>query len=1029
VIQVKDRTVIQVKEWFAACFRLVEGVMPPSVQPGPAVPTVSGIVARRELLDRLAGAGRVTVVSAPAGSGKTFLLRSWMAQAGMAGRAAWAPVLEDEQDPQRFWIMVTDALRGTTAAAQLVRPLSPAPDLDGWQILERLLKNLAPLADRVWLVIDDLHELKSPQTLELLELLILRAPGQLRFVLATRHDLGLRLHRLRLEGELTEIRAADLRLTLAEARALFDAAGVAVPDTTLALLHARTEGWAAGLRLAALSLAGHPDPERFAAEFSGSERTVSEYLLAEVLERQSEPVRRLLLRTSVLERVSGELAEVLTGEPGAERVLQDMERAGAFVVSLDARRSWFRYHKLFADLLQLELRRTDPAEIPRLHRAAAEWFAGHGFPVEAVRHAQAAQDWELAARLLSDHWVGLYLDGQGGATQELLAAFPATVVAADAELTALTALGELNRGSPEQAERHLTHASRGLDHDRLAGRPGHLRLFVSIVRLRLAGERVDPEAVAEEADRLLGIAQTAPADLTGVGADLRALVMVNLGIAETWAGRLEEAGRHLEQGAALGRRTGRPYIEFAGLAYGARVATFQSLTLAEQRSRQAIELAGRHGWGEDSVAAFAYGMLGAALTGQGRLAEAEPWLDRAVQTMRAEARPSIAINLRYARGLFELARGRHADALADLSAGDQVAGALVTPHALVRPMRALMVLAQVGLGETGSAEATLAGMDARERESVQLRIALAALRLARHDPGAAAAALAPVVDGSLATAGVQRSWQVEALLLESIARDALGTPDAAARALEHALEVAAPDRAFVPFLLHPVPELLKRHARDGTAHAGVIAHILGLLPGGDGAGGSLVYSGTSGAARASARLREPLSRAEARVLRYLPTSLSVAEIASQLYLSVNTVRTHMRHLYAKLDVHRRHEAVERARALGLLAPAAPRSRRSIATRHLAPGQRTIHVGVEQCHELLVEQCGSHLGVEHPAVAVRIRIDQLRLVGQLPVAGPDRAGDGRDQVAHALDRLDVAAGGASFDRVARPGRRYLDHVSE
>ena len=183
-------------------------------------------------------------------------------------------------------------------------------------------------------------------------------------------------------------------------------------EPTLAMLHERTEGWAAGLRLAALSLAGHQDPERFAAEFSGSERTVAEYLLAEVLERQTEEVRPLLLRTSVLDRVNGELADRLTGGSGSERILQDLEQAGAFVVSLDARRSWFRYHQLFADLLELELRRTAPEEVTGLHAAAAGWFAGHGYPVEAVRHAQAARDWGLAARLLSDHWVSLGWTGR-----------------------------------------------------------------------------------------------------------------------------------------------------------------------------------------------------------------------------------------------------------------------------------------------------------------------------------------------------------------------------------------------------------------------------------------------------------------------------------------------------------------------------------------------------------------------------------------------------------------------------------------
>jgi LuxR family transcriptional regulator, maltose regulon positive regulatory protein len=179
------------------------------------------------------------------------------------------------------------------------------------------------------------------------------------------------------------------------------------------------------LRLAALSLAGHPDPARFAAGFSGTERTVAEYLLAEVLDRQSEAVRRLLLRTSILERVNGELADLLTGDGGGERVLLDLEAANAFVVSLDPAQTWFRYHQLFAGLLALELRRTAPGEVTALHQAASAWFARHGYPVEAIRHAQAARDWARAARLLTGHWPGLHLDGRGAAIHELLAGFPA----------------------------------------------------------------------------------------------------------------------------------------------------------------------------------------------------------------------------------------------------------------------------------------------------------------------------------------------------------------------------------------------------------------------------------------------------------------------------------------------------------------------------------------------------------------------------------------------------------------------------
>ena len=318
-------------------------------------------------------------------------------------------------------------------------------------------------------------------------------------------------------------------------------------------MYERTEGWAAGLRLAALSLAGHPDPDRFAAEFSGSERTVAEYLLAEVLERQSEPVRRLLLRTSVLERVNGELADLLTGGSGGERVLQQLEQANTFVAALDAGRSWFRYHQLFADLLQLELRGSAAAELPALHAAAAGWYAEHGYLVEAVRHAQAAQDWGLAARLLSDHWVGFGLNGLGATAHELLARFPAGVIAADAELAARMAGDELARGSLEEAERYLALATRGLE-SMPADRRGRSQVVLAVVRMRLARQRGDLPAVAEQAQRLLAPAGAAdPAEL-GLGEDLRMLALIDLGHRRAVDGSLR-GGRPAPRG---GHRPGAP---------------------------------------------------------------------------------------------------------------------------------------------------------------------------------------------------------------------------------------------------------------------------------------------------------------------------------------------------------------------------------------------------------------------------------------------------------------------------------------
>jgi LuxR family maltose regulon positive regulatory protein len=272
-------------------------------------------------------------------------------------------------------------------------------------VVERFLAQLERLEEPLALVIDDLHELGSEDALAWLGMLITRPPPQLAVVLATRAEPALGLHRLRLADRLTELRGPELRFSLDETRALLRAGGITLSDSGLASLHERTEGWPAGLRLAAISLAAHPDPERFVSEFSGSERTVVGYLLAEVLERQPPEVRELLLRTSLLERVSGPLADVLSGGTGAEAILQRLEDQNAFVTALDAARSWFRYHHLFADLLRLELRRVAPATIASLHRAAAAWHEREGDVVEAVRHYQAGGDWAAAARLLVDNYL------------------------------------------------------------------------------------------------------------------------------------------------------------------------------------------------------------------------------------------------------------------------------------------------------------------------------------------------------------------------------------------------------------------------------------------------------------------------------------------------------------------------------------------------------------------------------------------------------------------------------------------------
>jgi LuxR family maltose regulon positive regulatory protein len=871
-----------------------------------AFPVTGTVVDRRALFDRLAGASRVTQITAQPGSGKTLLVRSWIGAVGNAERVGWVWVQRGERESERFWISVIEALGATAPGSTRVRGLTPAPDLDGWAIVERLLEDLGSLEDRVWLVIDDLHELGSTEALSQLELLLMRAPAQLRFVLLTRHDRRLGLHRLRLEGGLTEIRAADLRFTLSEARALLDGAGVKLSEAALAQLVERTEGWAAGLRLAALSLAGRPEPDRFAAEFSGSERTVAEYLLAEVLDRQPEPVRRLLLRTSVLDQVNGPLADALTGAVEGQRILQDLEEANAFVVSLDAHRFWFRYHRLFAELLQLELRRTAPAELPALHEAAATWYADHGQPVEAVRHAEAAELWSLAARLLADHWFGLYLDGRAATAHDLLTGFPAGALEADAELAALMASDELNGGSLQQAERYLALA-REKSASVAAPRRAAFQVRVAVVRLLLARQRSDRSAVVEEARRLIAPGEHPDPPVLGFGEDLRAFALINLGIAELWTVRLDEAERHLEQGVALAHRIARPFLEFNGLAHAANAANMRSYRLGAQYGRQAIEVAREHGWTEQPIAGIAYTALAAAALAQGRLEETEAWAEHAERTLQEEVEPAAGLLLHHVRGGLELARGRNQEALVALnrpsdwpdcsshltrSPTPRDGGCCKPSCGWARPNRSNGPLPK-WTRRTATPEsctppwrhcdlprATRRPRRSRSRRARQLRPG--------DEPQLRAVVRLPV-GGDRPRRARRRSG--------------------AERALERAGSRRA-RRHPPPFLVSPAPELLERHSRHHTSHASLVAEILNRL-----AGGSPTPS-----LGEPEPLPESLSDSEKRILRYLPTHLSAPEIAGELYLSVHTVKSHMRHLYAKLGTHQRAETVERARALGLLAP-------------------------------------------------------------------------------------------------------------
>jgi len=858
-------------------------------------------------LDR-AAARKVTIISAPAGSGKTSLLRAWADRPGRSHRLAVVPVRRDQQDGQQFWLAVLTAVRQTIGATSHAEPPAATPDFNGRAMVDRVLAELTDASGDITLVIDDLHELNCPEALAQLTILLTNLPPHVHAVLATRRDLRLRLHRLRLAGELAEIRAADLRFTERETRELLDRAGITLSEAAAALLHQRTEGWAAGLRLAALSLAGHPDPERFVAEFSGNDRTVAEYLIAEMLERMPEEVRQLLLCTSLVDQVNGELADLLTGRTGSEQILLELESANAFVVSLNPERTWFRYHHLFADLLRLELRRARPEEVPTLHRRAAAWFLRQGRVVEAIRHTQAVGDWPGAARLLADHVFSLMLDGQTQTLQALLRAFPQG--ADHSGLALVHAAVAVVQGRLDETAAHLAVAetyAQTAPPDRLP----RLRVAIALVKLSLARRRGHLAGVLELAEFLAAPLTGQSEEDIALGNDLRAAALMNLGIVEAWSLGVPDGERHLLEGALLARKIGRPYLEVSCLAEVGFASKFRSFATVRSRCQEAVTLAERHGWGTRPMISPALVTLASTMIWTGEFDEGERWLQRTEQALQSDAGPAMRLLLHLVTGMLHSGRGHHHEALKEFSATQHLqsrSGA----HTLASQVTGWTLATQARIGMSDAARAALATLPSEQAGSGEIRNARAVIDLAEGDPDGALDALGDVLDRTAPVIG--DITVIEAHLLAGLAHQLLGDQHATNRSVESALALAEPDGLILPFAMTGARQLLEALPRHGTAHAALLGDILDVVRG----------SSPPAQERFSSSPAEELSPSELRVLRYLPTNLSRPEIAGELSVSVNTVNTHIRNIYAKLGARDRSSAVQRGRALRLLSAGLPR---------------------------------------------------------------------------------------------------------
>jgi LuxR family transcriptional regulator, maltose regulon positive regulatory protein len=556
-------------------------------------------------------------------------------------------------------------------------------------------------------------------------------------------------------------------------------------------------------------------------------------------------------------------------------------------------------------LLRLELRRRLPEELPALHRLAARWLLEHGEIVDAIRHTQASADWSDAARLLADYSFSLTLDGQAQTIEALLRAFPPGAVIEGPDIPLARATSELARGRLDEAAAHLTVAEAAIAATP-AERRHRLEVATAALKLSLARKRGHLAGVVEQVRFLASPVSGQSDEDIALDSDLRAVALMNLGTVEAWSLGNQDSQRHLQEGADLARKIGRPYLEVACLAELAFASKIEPFATTRRRCREAIALAEQHGWGAEPVIAPALVNLAGALIWTGEFADGDRWLRRTARALETDAGPLMRLLLHMGTGLLLSGRRQERAALAEYTAAENLQAQLEGSHALMRQLTSCRLATQARLGQLGEARASLAALDAELARSAEIGNARAAICLAEGNPAAALAAVQDGLDGAAPAIGYVTL--VEANLLAALAHRQLGDQRAAVAGADEALALAEADRLVLPFAMTASLELLEALPRHETAHAALLTDVIDILRG----------SPASPVIESAPAETEQLSPSELRVLRYLPTNLSRPEIASELSVSVNTVNTHIRNIYAKLQAQDRSSAVQRAREMRLL---------------------------------------------------------------------------------------------------------------
>ncbi len=839
--------------------------------------------------------GQLTLISAPAGFGKTTLVTEWLA--GCERPSAWLSLDENDGDLPRFLTYVIAALQrifpGLGADVTAVLQATPPPPIE--TSLATLLNEIAGLPDHFLLVLDDYHLVEAPDVDQALAFLLDHLPPQMHLVMTTREDPNLPLARLRARGQLTELRAADLRFTIDEAAAfLQQVMGLELSPENVAALEARTEGWAAGLQMAALSMQGQQDVTGFIQSFTGGHRFVLDYLVEEVLHQQPEGVQRFLLQTAVLNQLTGSLCDALTGGSNGQEILESLERVNLFLVPLDNERRWYRYHHLFADLLRQRLQLSPPSGgkeggIAALHIRASQWYEGNGLELEAFHHAAIANDIERAIRLIEGEGLPLYFRGEAIPVRHWLESLPKAEFQTRPALwvtyaSVLTLTGRLHGNIEEILQAAETALQDAAPDDK-----------TNDLRGQIAANRAMLGVVKNEVDRIITQSRLALELLYPDNAPMRTTTTWTLGYAYQVQGKRAAAIEAYAETITQSQKSGNIMTELAATTcLGQIQETENQIHQATASFQRILELVGDPPWPaaceacvglarihyqwNDLAAAERYGQQGLALA-------------RRLENVDTPAACGVLL------ARVQLAQGEAEAALATLAEAEQ----FVQQHHFNHQMGTITAVRLQTLLHQGNLTAA-----AQLAETHDLPLSQARVKLAQGDPTGALAALEPVRRQAEAKDWADERLQV--LVLLTLAYDMAGDRETAVQLLGEALALAAPGGLLRLFVDEgpPMAALLRDAVKRGIAP--VFAQQV------------LEAFGETAVAPppTTQPLPDPLSDRELDVLKLLATALTGPEIARELMISLNTMRTHTKNIYSKLGVNSRRTAVRRAAELNLL---------------------------------------------------------------------------------------------------------------